>query len=262
MKSSRQEADWGAFTALEDAPSTSIIWSSQGAAGSGKTHFALTAPAPIAYFLFDPGGLKGLKGHDEFKTKDIKVIDLSRMLNFGRIDRMERVQRGVEAIGMFDEAWPIAMRNARTVVIDKEDAYWEALRYAHNEVDSPDPKSFGELNLQYQGLVAEAEEHGVNLGLLRGLKEEWGITGRDKNGKPKQGFTGKVVPRGQKQVVEWAQVNLNHRWDDASKEFKVKILGKCRLGNAVDLLGQEYGMLDFQTLAALLYPDSDADDWS
>jgi hypothetical protein len=254
--------DWGAFESLSDTDTLSIIASSQGVGGAGKTHFWLTAPDPIAYFLFDPGGLKGLKSNPLFKEKDIRVIDFSKKLDYGRIPKGERVARAIEVMQEFDEAWPVALQMARTAVIDKEDVLWETLRYAYDEVDSPEPKNFYELNMQYKGLIVQAENAGMNLGLIRGMKDTWGKTGVSaKTGKPQMGFTGEMKPRGQKEVTELVQVNLEHRWDDDDREFKVKILEKCRLGNAVELMGQEYPNLDFLTLAMFLYPESEPSDW-
>ncbi len=253
--------DWGAFEALSEDTSLNIAASSQGEGGAGKTHFWLTAPDPIAYFLFDPGGLKGLKDNPLFKEKDIRVIDFSKMLDFGRLPKPERMVRALEAMELFDESWPVALKNARTAVIDKEDKLWETIRYAYDEVDSPTPKNFYELNMQYSGLVVQAEAASMNLGLIRGMRDTWGKVGVSREGKPQQGFTGVMKPRGQKEVPELVQINLEHRWDNDDREFKVKVLDKCRLGNAVNLLGKEFPMLDFPTLGLMLYPESDPSDW-
>jgi hypothetical protein len=253
-------ADWGDFESAEDLPARSIIWAGEGIGGSGKTHFACTAPDPIAYFLFEPGGLKGVLSNPESKGKDIRVIDFSKFMNWGLMERAERVKRAGEVMAKFYENWNRIVKLARTAVIDKEDMFWETMRYAHDEVDSPDPKSFYELNLDYAALVADAEAHSMNLALLRGMKEKWGKT-VSSTGKVGQGFTGEVVPRGQKQVTELVQINLAHRWDDEAREFKVKILDKCRLGNAKEIMGEEFADFRFMDLATLLYPDSSEDEW-
>lgn len=254
--------DWGEFVTLESEERYNIIASSQGVGGAGKTHFWLTAPDPIAYFLFDPGGLKGLKDNPLFSSKEIHVIDFSVLLDFGRIDKAERVAKAMVVMQQFDAAWDIAIANARTAVIDKEDILWETLRYAHDEVESPEPKNFHELNLQYRALIVQAERAGINLGLIRGMKDTWGKTGvSGRTGKVQMGFTGEMKPRGQKEVTELVQINLEHRWDDDEREFKVKVLEKCRLGNAVELLGQEFGNIDFPTLAMMLYPEADPSVW-
>jgi hypothetical protein len=239
-----------------------IIAASQGEGGGGKTHFWLTAPDPICYFLFEPGGLKGLNVNPLFRSKDVRVLDLSGKLDWGRIDKKERVLRGLEVMKDFDAGWEQAKQLARTIVIDKEDMLWETRRYAHDEVESPEPKKFHELNLEHRALIAQAEALGLNLGFIRGMKEVWGKTGISRNtGLPTMGFTGEQVPRGHKELPEYVQINLEHRWDEEEREFKVRILEKCRLGNAVDLMGQEFGNLDFPTLGVTVYPETDLDTW-
>lgn len=253
---------WGEdFKPAQETNTRSIMWASQGQAGSGKSHFALTAPDPIAYFLLDPAGLKGLVSNDLFKDKDIRVIDLSKMLDWGRVEKEERVKRAMEVVHKFDTNWDIAIKKARTIVIDKDDALWETIRYAHDEVFSPTPKNFNELNLDYLALFIQAEAAGVNFCMVRGMKKVWGVTGYSSQGRKQMGFTGEEEPRGQKEVAERVQINLAHRWDNEAREFKVKILDKCRIGDAVELLGTEYPNLDFPMLGTLCYPQTEESDW-
>lgn len=253
--------EWGRAVSLEDTIATSIIASSQGLPGSGKSHFWATAPGPIAWFLFDPGGLKGFKSNPVFRDTDIRVFDYCEDINVGKLPAEERVVKSLEALERFKEDWDIAVVKARTLVIDKESMLWEVLRYAHDEVSSPTPKNFHELNLMYRGWVQDAENNGRNLGLVRDMHDTWGKIGVSREGRPQQGFTGIYKPDGQKYVPGLVQLNLEHRWDNDEREFKVKILEKCRLGNAVDLIGKETGNLDFLTLALMLYPNMDAEEW-
>jgi hypothetical protein len=156
----------------------------------------------------------------------------------------------------------VALRKARTLVIDKENTFWETMRYAHDEVDSPTPKNFYELNAQYKGLIVQAEREGVNLGLIRDLKDVWGVTGVSQStGKKQMGFTGEKVPAGQKFVTGLVQINMAHGWDESERNFVVKILEKCRLGNAKELMGQEFHGMDFAELAMTLYPESELEEW-
>ena len=257
-----QNDGWGRAEPLEDATATSLIASSQGLPGSGKSHFWATAPDPIAWFLFDPGGLKGFKANRVFRGKDIRVFDYCGEINVGKLPPEERVQRSIEALDKFKEEWDLAVKKARTLVIDKESMLWEVMRYAFDEVRSPDPKSFHELNLMYRGWVQDAENNGINFGMIRDMHDTWGKVGVSKSsGNVQMGFTGKFIPDGQKYVPGLVQINLEHRWDDEDREFKVKILEKCRLGNAVDLIGTESGGLDFLGLVTMLYPEMDPEEW-
>lgn len=258
------KTDWGRFElAVADEDIRNIIAASQGPAGSGKTFFWFTAPDPIAYFGFDPGGMKGVKEKvlKDFPDKEIRFVDYCPDFNIGKLPKEERVARAIEVMAQFQADWDIAISNARTLIVDKEPHVWEMLRYAHDEVDSPDPKNFHELNLLLRGWVHDAETAKRNLGLIRGVHDTWGVTGVSRNGNKQQGFTGVMKPDGNKYIPELVQLNLGHRWDADEREFKVKILEKCRLGEAASLMGEEYGNLDFLTLAMTLYPDSEPSEW-
>lgn len=259
-----QPNDWGRFQiAVPDENIRNIVGASEGLAGSGKTRFWFTAPDPIAYFQFDPGGRKGTREQiaQDFPGKEIRYIDYCPDFNIGKLPKEDRVSRAIEVLGQFQEDWDVAIRKARTLIIDREPDLWEMVRYAHDEVDSPDPKSFHELNLMLKGWIQDAETNGKNLGLIRGLKDTWGVTGISNSGKKQQGFTGILKADGNKYIPDWVQLNMRHRWDNDSREFKVQILEKCRLGNAVDLMGTEYGGMDFLTLATILYPESEPSEW-
>lgn len=261
---SKPSNDWGRFESAEASERYNIVGASQGVGGSGKTHFWLTAPDPIAVFLFDPSGLKGLMSQEQFKTKDIRVINYYELVNFGAMrDKEDRAKAALDALQQFREDWQVFLKKFRTGVWDKEDHVWEMLRYATNEDYSAEPKSYYELNMEYRGMFSDAESAGVNFGVIRGMKEKWGKTGVSRaTGKPTYGGLGELIPRGQKEVEELVQINLDHRWDNDQRAFVTTILDKCRLGNAVELLGQEFTNLDFITLATILYPDASEEVWA
>lgn len=256
------KTDWGRFELLTPEVDTRAIRAtSQGLAGSGKSHFWLTAPGPIAWFLFDPGGLKGLRNNPLFENTEVRVRDYCGDLNIGKLPKEERIAASLAVLEQFQEDWDLAIQHARTLVIDKESLLWECVRYAHDEVSSPTPKNFHELNLLYRGWIQDAEINGKNLGLIRDMSDTWGKIGVSREGKPQLGFTGKMKPDGQKYATGLVDINLEHRWDSEESLFMVKILEKCRLGNATELMGQELPNLDFLTLATLLYPDSAPEEW-
>lgn len=256
----KREKDWGRFEDVDRSDdNTGIIWAGEGTGGSGKTHFGLTGPAPVAVHLFDPGGLKGLVKQEIFKKKEIKVIQYD--FNPGKLDEDDRPEAAKEALAQFLEDYAISLKNARTIIWDKEDHVWEMIRYADLGGTSDRPSSYYELNLRYRGFFHDAEMAGVNLGVIRGMKEKWGKTGSNREGKATFGSLGELEARGQKEVPELVQIVLRHRWDDEDREFKIKIHEKCRIGDAPSLIGQEYGGLDFPTLAEMIYPDTDPEVW-
>jgi hypothetical protein len=247
---------WGRFQEVDRSDDgSSIVWASEGVGGSGKSHFLLTAPEPIAVHLFDPGGLKGLVNNELFKTKEIRVIQYS--FNPGKLSVDDRPKAAQDALEEFLENQGVALKNARTIGFDKEDHVWEMLRYARLEAVSDRPANYYELNLEYRGWFHDAEIAGVNLGVIRGMKEKWGKTGSNREGKATYGSLGELEPRGQREVPELVQIVLRHRWDNEAKEFMVKVHEKCRIGPAKELIGEEFSGLDFPTLASLVYPEGD-----
>lgn len=252
---SKREKDWGAWTDVDRSDAYSLIWSSEGIGGSGKSHFACTGPEPICFHLFDPGGLKGLVKNPLFKKKDIKVIEYA--FNPGKLSENDRPKAAAEALAEFEENQNTALRNARTIVLDKEDHVWEMLRYADLGGVSDKPSNYYELNLRYRGFFHDAEMAGVNFGVIRGMKEKWGKTGSNREGKATYGSLGEMEPRGQKEVPELVQVVLRHRWDGEVGDFITTIHEKCRIGEAKALIGTEHVGLTVPELGKLIYPETE-----
>ena len=256
------QEDFGAWSRMVADDTRTIIGTSQGLPGGGKSHFWLTAPQPIAWFLFDPGGLKGLCSNPLFADKEVYVRDFAEIVNVGKYrEPIDRIKASIEGFNIFQEEWDFILPKVRSLVVDKESLLWEVIRYAFDEVKSPTPKNFHELNLLYRGWVQDAETKGKNLGLLRDISDTWGIIGHKADGKPQYGFTGIYKPDGQKYAPGLVQINMQHQWNAETRGFEVKILEKCRLGSAEQLIGQVVPNLDFPTLATMLYPDADPEEF-
>ena len=73
MAKSTKSSEWGRYELPDYDDVHRLVWSSYGAEGTGKSHFGLTAPEPIAVQLFDPRGLEGLL--KQFKDKEIRPIE-------------------------------------------------------------------------------------------------------------------------------------------------------------------------------------------
>jgi hypothetical protein len=250
------QKSWGRFAPASREDNYRILGSSQGPGGSGKTHFWLTAPDPIAVMLFDPIGLEGLTRQPLFKDKDIRVIEYK--FNPGKLKENDRAQAAQDALGQFIDDYNVALKMARTIVWDKEDYIWEMLRYARLEAVSGRPSSYYELNQEYRAWIEEAANSGCNLGVIRGMKEKWGSKKDPKTGVEKPFSTGTLEARGMKEIPELVQVSLDHKWVEG-EGFVIKVMEKCRLNGT--LMGQEFTDLDFTTLATLLYPETSPEDW-
>jgi hypothetical protein len=97
---------------------------------------------------------------------------------------------------------------------------------------------------------------GVNFGVIRGMKEKWGKTGSNREGKATFGSLGELEPRGQREVPELVQVVLRHRWDAEVGDFVATIHEKCRVGDAKNLIGTEHCGLTFRELGEAIYPET------
>lgn len=234
-----------------------LSWASQGPAGTGKSHFLLSAPDPIWVAVFsDPGGISRIVNQNpDFKAKDIRWKEYSFNPAAYTVESGDRAKAAKDALAEFRSDYITALKHAKTVGWDKEDQVWEMLRYARLDHYTGKPASYYELNLEYANWFHEAADAGVNLGVIRGLKEKWGLNER---GSPTS--TGEFVPRGQKEVGEKVLVVLDHYWDADEKKFMTRIGTKddpkCRVGPAQELIGQEFPGLDFATLAFSLYPET------
>jgi hypothetical protein len=244
------------FEQVDRSEDYSLTWASEGPGGSGKSHFLLTAPAPIYVFLFDPKGIQPLAKQDGFKDKDIRVVQY----DFSRISKLKENERGDFAKDMLDqflEDWDDAKKNARTVGWDKEDHVWEMLRYARLDAVSGKPASYYELNLEYRNWFSDAANANINFGVIRGMKEKWGVRPNPRTGADQPYSTGEYEGRGQKEVPELVQVVFRHAFNNDTSNFEMTFHEKCRVGNARQFLGKTFSNLSFQEVGMMLYPETE-----
>ena len=240
--------DWGEWQEVDRSDGHYLITANEGGAGSGKTHFLLTAPEPIAVHLFDPGGLNGLKKNKLFKTKDIRVIEYN--ISLGSYDNNDRQKVAQEAVERFEEQQAIALKNARTIGLDKEDYLWQMRRFAEFGEASNTPKNYDGINMQHQAMFHEVEMAGINFCAIRGTKKKWGASAG-------AGYTDEVEPRGMPQVPELVQIQLRHRFDKDANEFVTQITDKCRVGDdPKSMYWSEHVGLTFRELGEMIYPET------
>ena len=235
---------------------TSIVWASNGGDGSGKSYFSLTAPTPLFVCAFDCYGINRVN-KDLIRGRDIKIARYP--FKAQSCDNAKEIGKlAMEAWVRFIADYKLALANCRTIIWDREDIAWELLRYASFGGTSAAPKEYGELNAEYVSLIQDAQGAGVNLGLLRGIREKWISKFDQTKGKMTAHNTGEMIPDGMKKIPDHVDVTLHHRWDDASKSFMVKI---DKFVNPV-FKGEEFPDLTFPQMATLAYPNTDEDSWS
>lgn len=253
--------DWKALEILGDAAPSSLSWASVGGDGSGKSDFCLSAPGPIFVAAFDVNGL----GRVRKERKQGKEIRVGRYAMPPIIKGSTKDQIGDAAMRVWDQFvldYRMAIRNARTILWDREDLAWEMLRYAKfggykNEGSKTGALDYGDLNAEYVSLIQEAAVAGVNLGLLQGVRAKWVAKLDPQKGRMVNYDTGEAVADGFKKVADHVDITLSHRWDPVSKNYVTKF-GKFPNKDEKDA---EYPDLDWALMAAFAYPDSTPSDW-
>lgn len=255
-----KEKSLGDYETLSlDAPKC-ISWASTGGEGSGKSAYSLGAPEPIFVCAFDPYGMNRVGR--EFKTrpdgtpKDIRIARYPFNPADYRTEK-ESSEAADETWQRFSSDYMTALKHARTVLWDREDLAWEALRWAKLGSETSRPSDYSDLNREYVGLIQRATKHNVNLGLLRGLREEWVSRFDSTKGKKVGENTGKLIPDGMKKVPDHVDLTLLHWYDETERAFKTRTL---KFPNAEERL-KDFENLTWLDMALMAYSETSEEDW-
>lgn len=258
--------DWTKFDILTEDDPTCITWASRGGDGSGKSYFACTAPAPIFVCASDPHGMarvdKAIRAGKEIKIGRYSFNHLRRAAAAGDMKREAIRDQALTIWKTFVDDYHTALKHVRTVIWDREDLFWELIRYANfggekNEGSKTGALDYGELNSEYVGLIQEAKDAGVNLGLLQGMTDKWVAKYDASSGKMKNYNTGEPVPDGMKKVADHVDITLNHYWDGTKREYIVKTV---KFPNKIEK-DKETPNLSFGEMAVSAFPESDVANW-
>ena len=175
-----------------------IIAAVKGMDKQGKTHFGLSAPAPVAYFNFDIG-LEGVV--HKFINNGKKIYPMP----------MDVPTTQALAIAEWDRKFypayhHVIMHNkeVRSVVIDTETELWELLRMARfGQTTQVMPYMYGPVNAEFRAIIRLAYEtpHPKNVIFLRKMKPVY----------IKNERTGDYEATGFGEMKYLVQVNL-HAW--------------------------------------------------
>lgn len=250
----KTKSDWAGFVKADAPVKNRLIWASVGMPGSGKTHFALTAPGPIAVFSLDRG-LEGVV--EEFqKKKDIYVAEY----DWNPTEDLDQ-QEAIDLRDKFTADFEEAILKARTIVWDREGDLWELFRYAEFGAPNDSPRNYPALNQRYRRLINMAKASDVNFGCLQGMKAEWAAKVNKKTGAQGAAATGAMVRAGFGELEGLVHVDLLHTYDKTDKSYVIEV-GKSRGPGGYAVQGETLGDIDFPTLASMVFPDSADDDWS
>lgn len=253
-------SDWSRFEILADQDPESITWASRGGDGSGKSYFACTAPGPIFWAAFDTHGLlrvdKGIRREREIRIQRYGYNHLKQ------IDDRNRVKQLARPIwDRFMDDFEQALKKARSIILDREDMAYELIRYAFlggekNEGSKTGALDYGDINKEFASMLQAAKDAKVNLGLLQGWTDKWESKFDPSSGKLKNYNTG-VKPDGWKKVADYADITIDHRWDEKKKAY----IATTRKFPAKDEKDKDFENFDFLTMAITAFPDSDPTLW-
>jgi hypothetical protein len=150
------------FTQADKTASNRMIVSVCGLEKQGKTHFALTAPGPIAYFNADIG-MEGVVGKF-ISAKQVLVKEV-----FVPTDK----DKAMVVVDGFRAAYKavLASRKIRSIVWDTATELWELLRVARfGKLTQVMPLMYGPVNAEYRGWLRDAYDSDKNLILLHKMK--------------------------------------------------------------------------------------------
>lgn len=205
--------------------------------GTGKTHFALTAPDPIAYYDMDTGtagviekfvkaGKKIYRSRFDYRTIDVPDPGLA-------VANWER-QKATFKQFMHNEHF-------RSVVVDTGTEMWELLRMARlGKLTQVMPHNYGPVNAEFEDLLRLSDTCNKNLIVTHKMKEQYI---NDK-------FTGKYQRAGFKDMGFIAEVELVMYKEDG--EFCAEIK-KCRHKSELEGFVLTGDMVDFQFLESMIF---------
>lgn len=234
------------FEIADDTVQPRIVISVCGLEKQGKTHFALTAPGPIALFNLDIG-TEGVVNKFVREGKQIAVYDMS----MPDVNEAEAVwEKFAKAYrGVLKDKW------VRTIVWDTATEMWELLRLARfGKLTQVMPYHYGPVNAEYRKLLRAAYDSNKNVILLHKMKAVY-VNDKRTSDYERAGFsdTGFLV-----------QVNAQVYRDVADEEntnpdFNLYIKD-CRQN--AELAGFELAgpMCNFATMASFILPDTDMED--
>ncbi len=246
--------DWGNFQEASDVVTPRLIWCSTGAEKTGKNYLGLSAPGPIAIQCFDVLGLQGTVEKFKAEGKDVRVCKYRFDINDTDAQTMAQ-----DVLGQFQEDYKVALRNARTIQWD-ETELWRVFRYAKLGDKSATPSAYDAVNFEYAEMIHQIDDTNANFQLIQKVKEKWNsVEETDRNGKKvtRGKPSGQMAPTGFKEVKYIVQANISHSWNK-EQGFVIDVVN-CRQN--MQLAGEQYENIDFQTLAMLVFPESSEGDW-
>lgn len=235
---------------VQEEPKPRLILSVQGEEGTGKNHFAFTAPGPIAVQSTDVG-TEGMVEKFIAQGKQIFVKHYDKPLVVGDLKDPELVNQSCEAAERFLDEWEKdykqLVQSVRTIVWDTATELWTLLRWARaGRMEKILPLWYTQMNQEYSNMVQLAYNTGTNLILIHKVKNEY----------VNNETTGNKIRAGNNEGGYLVQLELTCQRNGKEFEFYID---KCRANP--ELQDELIPAMTFQELALMVYPDSDPAQW-
>ncbi len=249
--------EFARYTKADTSCKQRIVAASFGEVGTGKTSFWLGAPGPIVVQTLD----QGLEGVVEAYAKDKEIYVATYDLGQTKGSNFTHAL-AVEARDKFVEDFEHAIGIARTIVWDRESDVFPLFSYAEFGTDdmfaAAPPKDWDKMKGKIRRLIAMAKASDVNLGLIQGMKNEWGGKVNPKTGARAMAQTGARIRSGMDDVDALMHINLEHTREAGVFGLNVS---KSRGPGGHDIQDQHFDNLTFADFAGLVFPSSDPEDW-
>lgn len=246
------------FTKADPTVKKRLLMSVVGREKSGKTHFALTAPAPIVMFGIDIG-CEGVvrKFISEKLILDSPDIQVPSVTDYKDDDAL--CKKAAEEWGKFLSAYDQALRapEIRTIILDTATEFWDLLRLARfGKLSEVPPSMYQKVNPEFKAVIRKAHDTMKNLILLHHMSPIY--IGRNRTDKwERQGFskTGALVQ------VEVLLEHLEARPPERPEALHQTKITLCRHDPLLEGTTLQEPIATFPFVAATVMPESKYEEW-
>lgn len=208
---------------------TSLIIGVEGPEKSGKTHFGLTAPAPILFMDFD----QRARGTIEKFARTKSIVRCPFIIPYDEVGAVELKKKGSTEIPKelhaklvalhlrATQVMEIACRSTvlRSIVLDGTDTLWTlACMAKFGRLNKVPPSAYREVNTAFEALLNKPKAAKKNLILLSRTKPEW-TNDSSGIGKP----TGRVLRAGYQSLESITEINLKVKFSVEEGKFSVMV---------------------------------------
>jgi len=223
---------------------------------TGKTHFALTAPAPIAIINAD----RGLEGVVEQFINQKAIYTTPSFRDMPSETEAEAEKRWKE---LYDCYWgALEDKLIRSIIMDTDTEAWEIARLAElGRLEKVPPLKYTQLNRKFREMIDAAFTHDKNVILVCKYKKQYV---ESKNPNDTMGkWTGQHEPTGFNDLPYIVQANLRTRMNKSEDGNQIPSIEVVNCRQDMSLNGEvfEGEMASFPWIASMIVKGTTPEDW-